>query len=99
MRIGHQYGVDPISNKSLEQIMTVENLKFNIVWPEGHINSYLQTAVQKKLRKEPGILNVIFTNMNEDKLRIDYDPNIISNFEIIQILNFFKLEIGYSESY
>ena len=98
MRIGYQYGVDPISSKSLEQIMTVANLKFNINWPEGHINSYLQVAVQKKFRKEPGVLNVIFTSINEDKLRIDYDPNVISNFEIIQILNYFNLEIGYSEA-
>lgn len=96
MRNDLHQALDPRQN--FDQIMTVANLKYKISWPEGHINRYLQTAVQKKLRREPGILNVIFTSMNEDKLRIDYDPNIISNFEIIQILNYFKLELGYFET-
>ena len=88
-----QLQVDIPFPKESRPIKMVENLKYKIRWPDGHINHYLQTVIHKRLRKQPGILSVLFSNINEDILRIDYDPEIISNLEIILILKYFNLDI------
>ena len=85
--------MDILFAKESEPIKTVENLKYKIRWPEGHVNRYLQTLIHKRLRKQPGILSVLFSNMNEDILRIDYDPELINSLEIMLILDYFKLDI------
>lgn len=93
MRNSSQLQVDILSAKDSQPIKTVENLKYKIRWPEGHVNRYLQTMIHKRLRKQPGILNVLFSSMSEDILRIDYDPEMINNLEIILILDYFKIDI------
>ena len=80
--------------KPLEKAcQAVECVHFQIHWPHGNINHYLENMIQKYLRKQPGVIATLFPGIGKDALKIDYDPVLISQQEIITILECFQLEV------
>lgn len=76
-----------------ESFNSVESIQFQIYWPHGEINHYLENTVQKYLRKQQGVIATFFPGIGKDQFKVDYDPTLIGQEEIATILECFQLEV------
>ncbi len=75
------------------QQRSVESIQFRVHWPYGNINHYLESMVQKYLRKQRGVIATFFPGIGKDRFKIDYDPALISAKELATILECFQLQV------
>lgn len=73
---------------------SVESIQFQVYWPHGEINHYLENIIQKYLRKEKGVIATFFPDIAKDNFKVDYDPALISQTEIVKVLEFFQLKVA-----
>jgi len=76
-----------------KSLQSVESIQFQVHWPHGDINHYLENIIQKYLRKQQGIIATFFPGIGKDQFKVDYDPTLISQKEIVTILECFQLEV------
>lgn len=72
---------------------SVESLQFRLRWPYGSISYYLDNVVLKYLKRQYGIIEVLFPAINKDVVKIDYRPELIGQSEIVAILEGHQLVI------
>ncbi len=90
----HSLNTQPTSpDPAGKSLHAVESIQFQVYWPHGDINHYLENIIQKYLRKQQGVIATFFPGIGKDEFKVDYDPTLISEKEIITILECFQLEV------
>lgn len=72
---------------------SVESLQFRVRWPYGSIAYYLDNVVLKYLKRQYGIIEVLFPAIGKDIVKIDYKPELIGRDEIVSILEGHQLVV------